>query len=58
MIVVIVVREEISGKMQEVVSHGIDYMTMAELALPPVHPSQIGAVFRYDLGEYVLEDTE
>jgi hypothetical protein len=58
MIIVITSRErnEYTGKMETVVSHGIDLNDNDRIIVLPQErdPSLIGAVFDMDVGEYVL----
>jgi hypothetical protein len=56
-IVVIVVKERNpkTGRLEEVVSHGIDHATGRNVVMSGDNPLLIGAVFDNDLGEYVLK---
>jgi hypothetical protein len=47
---------ETAGRMEQIVSHGIDLKTNRTLALPQEHPRLLGAVFDTNLGEYVIRD--
>ena len=56
MIIVIVLREfdPKVGRYELVVSHGIDDMTDRVVVMPSCHPSEVGAVFDSNVGEYVI----
>jgi len=56
MVMLIVNREEDpgNGRLQLVVSHGIDMETDEVVVMPPVHPRETGAMFDMRLGEWVL----
>jgi hypothetical protein len=58
MIIVIVQSDlnEKTGRMEPVVSHGIDPDTGETHVLPHEPPQQLGAVFDETLGEYVIRD--
>lgn len=55
-LIVIVVKERNpkTGRVEEVVSHGIDYTTGRTVVLSSDSPKLIGATFDADIGEYVL----
>lgn len=36
------------------ISHGYDLETGQNIAMPNVHPSEVGAVFDYEIGEFIL----
>lgn len=56
-IIVIVVKErnEKTGRIEEIVSHGIDFATDRNIVLPQESPSSVGARFDPDIGEYVIK---
>jgi hypothetical protein len=58
MILVITIKEvnEKSGNLELIVSHGVNLVTDEIVILQQVHPSLIGAIFDYKLGEYVLNN--
>lgn len=58
-IVVIAVRERCkrTGRIEEIASHGINLANDAHVVLPPEKPSQLGATFCNEIGEWVI-DTE
>lgn len=58
MIICIVVteRNERSGNMEQIVSHGIDSDTGRHVVLPCDPPGTMGAVFDREMGEYVIRD--
>lgn len=60
MIIVIVIEErnERTGRMQKVVSHGIDEATGQTVIMSCGTPESVGAVFDHDIGEYVIRDKE
>lgn len=55
MIHVIVLKEknEKTGRVEEIVSHGVDSETMQNIILPQVSPREVGAVYDQDHG-YIL----
>lgn len=59
MIIVIVVeeRDERTGRIVQVVSHGIDETSGRTVPMPCGTPESVGAVFDPDIGEYVIRDT-
>ena len=56
MIIIITVEEKNkwTGKRETIVSHGVDVLTLKNITLPPVRPSEIG-YFNRSLGEWVLK---
>lgn len=44
-----------TGQTEFVVSHGIDEETDKTVILPPEHPLTLGAVYDYNLCEWVIE---
>lgn len=58
MIVVIVVKEknERTGRVETVVSHGVDYRTGKLVVMSGDSPESVGAVFNKEIGEYVVYD--
>lgn len=46
-----------TGRMERVVSHGVDTRTDRVVVLPPLQPEQIGAIFDQESGEYVLPES-
>lgn len=56
-IVVIVVKERNpnTGRLQEVVSHGVDFASGRSVVMSGDSPQQAGAVFDDELGEYVIK---
>jgi hypothetical protein len=56
MIIVIVHTEhnEKTGRMEQVVSHGIDPDTGKTIVLPQDSPEKIGAVFDHNTGEWLI----
>lgn len=57
MINVIVVKERNAktGRMEEIVSHGVDSETLKNIILPQVSPKELGAVYDKEHG-YILRD--
>ena len=57
MIIIITVEEKNkwTGKRETIVSHGVDVLTLKNITLPPVSPSEIG-YFNRSLGEWVLKE--
>ena len=47
-------RDERTGRMTPVASHGVDARTGQPVTLPCLHPSALGAEFDPDLGEYII----
>jgi hypothetical protein len=60
MIIVITSKErnEKTGKIETVVSHGVEAETGRAVVLPCETPERIGAKFNVELGEYVLQKEE
>ena len=59
MILVIVERErDDRGNYDDVVSHGIDLNTGSVIMLPQVSTYEVGAVYDYNMGEYVIMEDE
>ena len=58
MILVIVEKEinEVTGREQLVVSHGVDEVSGKVIVMPPVDPREVGAVFCAERHEYVIDD--
>lgn len=59
MIIVIVTKERNprTGRMEEIVSHGVDADTGKTVILSCESPQAIGAVFDSEIGEYVLRNS-
>jgi hypothetical protein len=47
-----------TGKTEFVVSHGIDVETGKTVILPNDHPRTLGGKFDYDIGEWVIYDSD
>lgn len=60
MIIVITINEknDRTGRVELVVSHGIDERTGETVTLPCESPERIGATFNAEIGEYVLTLTK
>jgi hypothetical protein len=60
MIIVITSKErnEKTGKVETVVSHGVESETGRAVVLPCETPERIGARFDAELGEYILQEKE
>lgn len=43
-----------TGKIEPIVSHGVNVNTGKVIAMPPIHPQQTGAVFDHDIGEWII----
>jgi hypothetical protein len=58
MIVVIFtnLRNERTGAMERVASHGVDIDTLEQFTLPPVTAKELGAFYSPDLGEFVVSN--
>lgn len=59
-IIVITVREKnkTTGKLETIVSHGVDTVTMQNICLPNETPAALGAKYDPEYGEYVLEGNQ
>lgn len=59
MIIVIVTEERNarSGRMEKVVSHGVDMATGKIIIMSCGSPESVGASFDPDIGEYVIRET-
>lgn len=57
-IMVIVVKEKNhrTGRIEEIVSHGINLDTDQTVIMSGCSPQSVGAVFDVELGEYVIRD--
>ena len=55
-ILVIAVRErnEKTGCMETIVSHGVDLVSGENVVLPNLPPAEVGAVWAPEVGEYVI----
>ncbi len=55
MIYVVVVKEknEKTGRVEEIVSHGVDSETMRDVVIPQVSPKEVGAIYDQEHG-YIL----
>ena len=51
-------RNERTGRLTLVTSHGVDIDSGRHIALPQVHPGTLGAVFNENVGEYVLNSAQ
>ena len=49
-------RNETTGRMETIVSHGIDLDTGRTVVLPQERPEQLGGVLDRDFGEYIIRD--
>ena len=49
-------RNETTGHMEMIVSHGIDLDTGRTVVLPQERPEQLGGVLDRDFGEYIIRD--
>ena len=56
LLIVYTERNETTGRIETIVSHGIDLETDREVVLPQERPEQFGGVLDRDLGEYVIRD--
>lgn len=59
--IVVIVYEELhprTGRMSQVVSHGVDYSTGRSVVLPTISPTSLGATFNATIGEWVLDDND
>lgn len=56
MIVLVVVTEKNprTGRLESIVSHGVDFDTGNNVVLPGSSPQSLGAVWNSDLNEYTL----
>jgi hypothetical protein len=57
MIIVITTREKNpkTGRIEIIVSHGVESGSLKNIVLPNETPASIGAVYDSDLGEYILK---
>lgn len=49
-------RNQKTGRMETIVSHGVDMDTLQNVILPQESPESLGAKFDPDLGEWVIRD--
>ena len=49
-------RNERTGAMELVASHGVDIDTLEQITLPPVTAKELGAFYSPDLGEFVVSN--
>ncbi|HUZ92089.1 MAG TPA: hypothetical protein VMU78_09350 [Methylocella sp.] len=47
---------ETTGRMEQIVSHGIDFDTGRTVILPQERPEQLCGVLDRDFGEYIIRD--
>lgn len=55
---IVIVNSELDerGKRRLVASHGVDHDTGRSFPVQQVHPMELGAIFKVELGEWVLPD--
>lgn len=59
MTILVITTKEFNAKTrreQIITSHGVDLETGRNVVLPTDHPSELGAVWSHEYGEYILED--
>jgi hypothetical protein len=57
--VIVIVNKEVNpdtGRLEEVVSHGVDTRTGRLVVMPQLSPTAVGAVFDLKVGEFVLRE--
>jgi len=48
-------RDQRTGYLREIASHGIDLATDRHVVLPPEQPAHLGASFCNEIGEWVID---